>query len=256
MISLVATALLAVAACGNEAGAAGGGSLAGRTFLSATITEKGQPRPLLKGTRIQLRFTDDGRLSWDAGCNTSQTKVSTDNGRLKLDGEIMMTTIGCPKAIDEQSAWLGSVLAAKPAWKLGGDKLELTTESTTISLLDRETAEPDVAVDGMKWTLSTVITGETASHSAGSDQVWLTLNGDRVTGSTGCNMFQGKVARGTGSLTFGELATTRRACTGDAQTLEASVVKLLKGELSYEVDGTTLKLRSAAGNGLDFVTNR
>jgi len=255
MIAFAATALLALVACGNDTGSASGGSLTGRTFLSTSVTENGKPRALAPHTRIRLQFTNDGRLSFDAGCNSSQAKVSTADGRLTLGKEMSSTLIGCMEPLQSQDAWVGSVIAAKPAWKLDGDKLELTTSSTTISLLDRETAEPDLALDGTKWALSTVITGEAASHQAGSEKAWLTLNGERVTGSTGCNEFQGTVARATGKLTFGELATTRRACAGDAAKLETVVLNGLKGELSYEIDGSTLQLRSSGG-GLDFTAIR
>jgi heat shock protein HslJ len=260
MIALAATGLLALVSCGTDTGSGGsptadGGLLTGRTFLSTAVTENGKPRELVRGTRIRLEFTTDGKLSFAAGCNTSQAKVSTKDGRLSLDKEITMTLIGCMEPQQSQDAWLGSVIAAKPAWKLDGDKLELTTSSATISLLDRETAEPDLPLEGTKWRLSTVVTGETASHQPGSEKVWLTLNGERVTGSTGCNEFQGMVARSTGKLTFGELATTRRACTGPAAALETVVLKELRGDLSYEIDSATLQLRSSDG-GLDFTATR
>lgn len=226
MIALTVTALLLLGACGNDVGT--GGSLTGRTFLSTSITENGKPRPLTGKAQVRLQFTTNGRLSWDAGCNSSQTTVSTSDGRLSLGKDISSTAMGCLGAVHGQDSWIAGVLSAKPTWKLDGDKLVLSTESTTISLLDKESAEPDLALDGTKWKLTTVVTGEVASHQAGFEKVWLTLNGERVTGSTGCNEFQGVVARATGKLTFGELATTRRACAGDAATVESLVLKGLK----------------------------
>ncbi|TDO68105.1 heat shock protein HslJ [Kribbella sp. VKM Ac-2571] len=258
MIALAGTGLLLLSACGNDVGTGGsgtGGSLTGRTFLSTSVTENEKPRPLVAKTQVRLEFTTDGRLSWDAGCNSSQTSVSTSEGKLSLGKEIMSTLIGCMGAQQAQDSWIAGVLSAKPTWKLDGDKLVLSTESTTISLLDKETAQPDLALDGTKWKLTTVVSGESASHQAGFEKVWLTLNGERVTGSTGCNEFQGVVAHDTGKVTFGELATTRRACAGDAATVESLVLKGLKGELTYQIDGSTLQLRSAAG-GLDFTAAR
>ncbi|TCC37348.1 META domain-containing protein [Kribbella sindirgiensis] len=257
MIALAATVLLALTACGNESVTRSGpeASLTGRTFLSTEVTENGKPRPLAAKSQVRLQFTTNGRMSWNAGCNTSETTVSTSDGRLSLGKEITSTLIGCMGAAQEQDTWIASVLSTKPAWKLDGDKLVLSTESTTISLLDKETAQPDLALDGTKWQLTTVVTGEAASHQAGFEKVWMTLNGERVTGSTGCNEFQGTVARDTGKLTFGELATTRRACAGDAAAMESLVLKGLKGELTYTIDGSTLQLRSSGG-GLDFTGPR
>ncbi|TCC20532.1 META domain-containing protein [Kribbella speibonae] len=256
MIALAATVLLALTACGNESVTRSGpeASLTGRTFLSTEVTENGKPRPPAK-SQVRLEFTTNGRMSWNAGCNTSETTVSTSDGRLSLGKEITSTAMGCMGDRQEQDTWIAKVLSAKPVWKLDGDKLVLTTESTTISLLDKESAEPDLALDGTKWQLTTVVTGQAASHQAGFEKVWMTLNGERVTGSTGCNSFQGTVARDTGKLTFGELATTRRACAGDAATVESVLLKGLKGELTYTIDGSTLQLRSADG-GLDFSVPR
>lgn len=254
MIAL-AGAVLLLAGCGQNTGTDTGASPTGKTYLSTSVTEDGKPKQLAPKTRVRLQFTDDGRLVADAGCNSMQTKVSTKDGKLTLDGELASTAMGCPGPQQGQDSWLAGIISAKPTWKLDGSKLDVTAGSTTISLTDRKVAEPDLAVDGTKWTLTSVITGEAASHQAGSEKAWLTLNGERVTGSTGCNDFQGLVARSTGKLTFGELATTRRACAGTAATLESQLLKGLKGEVSYEVDGSTLKLRSAGG-GLDFIAAR
>lgn len=254
MIALAGAGLLLVlTACGNESGA--GASLTGNSFLSTAVTEDGKPKQLEPKTRVRLDFTDDGRLVADAGCNSIQSKVSTSGGKLTLDREMASTAIGCPAPLQAQDAWLGKVLAGKPSWTLDGSKLQITTGGTTISLVDRDTAEPAVALDGTKWSLSTVISGDTASHQVGSEKAWLTLNGERVTGSTGCNEFQGMVARVGNTLTFGELATTRRACADDAAKLETTLLSTLKGDVAYNVDGNTLQLRTPSG-GLDFTSAR
>jgi heat shock protein HslJ len=249
-IALAATGLLLVlTACGQESQA--GASLTGKSFLSTAVTENGQPKQLAPNTRVRLEFTDDGRLVADAGCNSMQSKVSTSGGKLTLKGGLAMTMMGCPGLQQGQDAWLSKILTATPAWKLDGSKLDVTAGSTTISLVDRATAEPARALDGTKWTLTTVVTGDSATHQAGFEQARMTLDGERVTGSTGCNDFQGTVARSPGKLTFGELATTRRACAGDAAELETTLLNALKGDVSYEIDSSTLKLRTSAG-GLDF----
>ncbi|WP_238164244.1 META domain-containing protein [Kribbella pittospori] len=244
--------LLALTACGNESSA--GGTLTGKSWLSTAVTENGAPKQLAQNTRVRLQFTDDGRLIADAGCNSMQSKVSTSDGTLTLKDDLVMTDMGCPGRQD-QDGWLSGILSSKPSWKVDGDTLNVTSGGTTIALQDRETAEPDLALDSTKWTLNTVITGEVASHQVGSEKAWMTLNGERVTGSTGCNDFQGVVAQAPGRLTFGELATTRRACAGDAAKLESSLLNGLKGEVSYEIDSNKLELRNAVG-GLDFTAVR
>ena len=245
--------LLMLAGCGHESSA--GGSLKGKTYLSTAVTEDGKPKQLVGKSQVRLTFTDDGRLIADAGCNSMQSPVDTGDGKLSMDDNLATTAMGCDAPRHAQDGWLSKILQAEPAWKLETDRLTVTSGGTTISLTDRKTVEPDRALDGTKWSLETVISGETASHQAGSEKAWITLNGDRVTGSTGCNELQGKVARGTGTLTFGELATTRRACPGDDGKLEETLLTNLKGDVTYEIDSNRLKLR-AAGNGLDFTRAR
>jgi heat shock protein HslJ len=252
MIALVGAVLL-LAGCGQNTDA--GASPTGKTYLSTSVTENGEPKQLAPNTRVRLQFTDDGRLVADAGCNSMQSKVSTDDGKLTLKGELASTAMGCPGPQQGQDSWLAKIISAKPTWKLDGSKLDVTAGSTTISLEDREIAQPDLAVDGTRWTLNSVISGDAVANFAGSDKAWMTLNGERVTGSTGCNDFQGTVARSTGKLTFGELATTRRACPGQAATVEKALLNGLKGEVSYKVDGSSLQLRSSTG-GLDFIAER
>src|SRR5947208_508997 len=139
MIALAATGLLALTACGNDATPAPGSGLSGRTFLSTSVLENGKPRT--PATKVRLQFTTDGRLSWDAGCNSSETSVSTADNRLTLGSEITSTAMGCLGPAAGADKWIGGVLGAKPTWKLDGDKLVVSTDSTTISLVDKQTAE-------------------------------------------------------------------------------------------------------------------
>jgi heat shock protein HslJ len=252
---VVAGLLLALAGCGDEPSASGG-SLKGKTYLSTAVTEDGKPKQLVAKTRISLHFTDDGRLIADAGCNSMQSPVKTGGGKLAMDDGLAMTDMGCDGRRHAQDDWLSKVLSADPTWKLDGDRLTVSSGGTAITLQDRETTEPDLALDGTKWTLETVITGTVASHSAGSEKVWITINGERVTGSTGCNELQGPVARDTTKLTFGEIAITRpRPCPSGVATLQTALLNTLEGEVTYEIDANRLKLR-ASGNGLDFTAIR
>lgn len=237
-----------LSACGSESAA--GGSLTGRSFLSISVTEDGKPKQLAPNTRIGLRFKD-GNVHAETGCNQLGGEVSTDDGKLTVN-ELGGTEMGCDPARHAQENWVSQLLRDRPAWKLEADKLTLTRGGTELVLQDRETAQPDKPLDGTKWSLETVISGQTASHSVGSEKAHFTIGGERVTGSTGCNEFQGIVARTGNKLTFGELSTTRKACAGDDAKLEQTVLGALKGELTYTIEADRLKLRAPDGNGLDL----
>jgi heat shock protein HslJ len=248
----VAGLALALSGCGNESGT-GGSALQGKSYLSTAVTEDGKPRQLAPNTRIQLQFMADGRLTANAGCNSmGADKVSTSGGKLGVK-DLAITDMGCDAPRHAQDDWFSKLLTSGPTWKLTGDKLELTSGTTVISLVDRETAVQDLALDGTKWTLETVIRGATASHSAGAEQAHLTISGERVTGSTGCNDFQGVVAHTGNKLTFGELAITNpHPCPTTADAVQKSVLAALNGEVTYTIDANRLQLRRPDGNGLDF----
>lgn len=256
MSALVVVAGLAVAltGCGSEP-ASGGSSLQGKSYLSTAVVENGQPKRLAPNTRIQLQFMSDGRLSANAGCNSmGADKVSTGGGKLGVK-DLAITDMGCDTPRHAQDDWLSKLLTSEPTWKLTGDKLELSTGTTVISLVDKATALPDLALDGTKWTLDTVTTGETASHSIVAGKAHFTISGDRVTGSTGCNDFQGAVARTGNKLTFGELVSTQRACLGDTADLEKTILDVLKGEVVYSITSDRLQLMptNAPGTSLTFI---
>jgi heat shock protein HslJ len=72
-----AASLLVLVSCSSREVAVDQGEqtaddLWGRTFVSVAVTEDGEPRPLIPGTRIELTFgqrEDEGGIRWKAGCN-------------------------------------------------------------------------------------------------------------------------------------------------------------------------------------------
>lgn len=254
---VVAGLAVALSGCGTEPGA-GGSSLVGKSYLSTAVSEDGMPKKLAPNTRIQLQFMDDGRLSANAGCNSmGADKVSTSGGKLGVK-DLAITNMGCDAPRHAQDDWLSKLLTSEPTWKLTDDKLELSSGTTVISLVDKATAVPDLALDGTKWTLETVITGETASHSIDAGKAHFTISGERVTGSTGCNDFQGIVSHTGNKLTFGELVSTQRACVGETGTLEKTILDALKGDVIYGITSNILQLSptNAPKTSLSFIGTR
>jgi heat shock protein HslJ len=253
IVVVAAAAVTMLTACGSEpstGGSTGGGSLDGRSFLSVSVSEDGKPKELAPNTRIGLRF-DGGNVHAETGCNQLGGAVSTDGGKLTVDA-LGGTEMGCDPARHAQEDWVGQLLRDRPAWKLDADKLTLTRGTTTLVLQDRKVAQPDKALDSTRWSLETVVEGGTASHLVGSEKAHLTISGERVTGSTGCNDFQGIVSTAGNKLTFGELSSTQKACAGDDGKLEKAFVGTLKGQLTYTIEADRLQLRAADGNGLDL----
>jgi len=251
LLALFVGLALATASCGDESGSAGGDDvLRDKTFLSTSITEDGKAKQLAPKTRVRLEFTDDGRLLADAGCNSMQSPVKTSGGKLEVE-DMAMTGIGCDPARHAQDEWLAKTLRAEPSWQLDLDELTITSGGTTLVLIDRKTAEPDLPLEGTRWSVESLIQGEAVSHREGMDKAYLIFKDGKVAGSTGCNSLSGTAGISGTTITFGPIGTTRRGCTGDAASLEKAVLEVLKGSLTFEIDSSSLTLRGAQ-NGLQL----
>ena len=273
LLSLVlALGLSVLAACGQDRLAAGGTTDPtagggeepwGRAFLSTSVTENGQPRPLVAGTRITLDFFEDGhRLGAQAGCNQMGGPASFEGGRLVV-GDLATTEMGCDPPRHAQDEWLARFLTSRPEWSMSGDTpeppgpagstLTLDNGTTTIVLEDREVADPDRPLRGTKWVVDTIVDGETASSvPAGADAHVIFEDDDRFTGNTGCNGMGGNsvVHQKRATITFSEVISTKMACSDDRMRLERAVLGTLTGDVAYRVEADVLQLDGPDGHGL------
>lgn len=246
--------LLLLAACGdaapggNGAAATGGGELAGRDFVSTE--DAGIPG----GGPLTLQFTEDGRLVASAGCNSVNGPVELAGGRI-VASDLPMTGMGCEPEVMASDAWLTGLLAAEPAWELADDAtLVLTADGVVVSLTDRDVLEPPVELTGRRWDVDGLTDGETASSVPAGVAAFLRIDGDTLTGHTGCNDFGGTVTVDGDSLTVTGLTATLMACDGAAADVEAVVLATLEGEIRFAITGNRLSLEAPGGSGLQAVS--
>jgi heat shock protein HslJ len=252
---------LALGACGrgevSQAGAAnpgaGGEEPWGRTFLSTSVTENGQPKPLVAGTRITLNFMADGhRLGAQAGCNQMGGPASFEGGRLVV-GDLSSTMMGCDPPRHAQDEWLARFLTSRPEWSRSGSTLTLDNGTTRIVLEDREVADPDRPLRGTTWVVDTIVDRDTASSVPAGVEAYLTFEDDnRFGGNTGCNGMGGHsvVRQATSTITFSEVITTKMACDDDRMRVERAVLATLDGDVAYGIDADVLRLDGPGGHGL------
>lgn len=72
----------------------------------------------------------------------------------------------------------------------------------------------------------------------------------RVSGTSGCNRFNGGVEHEGDALKFGLMAVTNMACPGPMDQQERAVFRAMEETVSYRIDDGTLVLLNAAGEGL------
>ena len=72
-------------------------------------------------------------------------------------------------------------------------------------------------------------------------------DGDRVSGSTGCNRIAGPFTHQGSALRFGMLVMTRMACVPDRSTTENAFVAAIDATRSHTIENRALVLRDDAG---------
>jgi len=239
--------------CGDGSDTDGAGaadSLVGRTFLSESVTEADAARPLVDGTQIRITFSDDGRITASAGCNTLGGAVEIEPERIVVE-PLSMTEMGCDPPRHAQDEWLADFLSADPAYALDGDRLRLSAGQTTVELVDRRVADPDRPLEGTRWSLDAIIDGDAVSSVPGQVAATLRFGAGRVAVDVeGCNEGEADVEVAEDELRFGPLVMTDVACHGAPAEVEAAVVAVLDGTIGYHIEAASLTLEHPDGKGL------
>jgi len=139
---------------------------------------------------------------------------------------------------------------AFPAKGKLGDELVLTGGTEVIKFVDQKVDRPDKPLQGTLWTVQSLLDGQSAASVPQGTQAFLRFEGDTVTGDDGCNQLSGKAVQCPATITFSEIATTKKACAQDRAALEAATLATLDGEVTVKIDGDVLELRNANGKGL------
>eukprot|EP01133_Synstelium_polycarpum_P023525 gene23525-28191_t len=203
----------------------------GRVFISTSVDGTQIPG----GGPLTLDFSQAGRVSASAGCNTANGSVEFTDGTLTT-GTMASTMMGCPPGIAESDSWTTTLLTAAPAWSLDGDTLVLTSKDATVTLQDKKIVTPDRPLQGTTWTVTSLISPDAISTSLAleTSAPELTIAAD------------GSVS----GITFTPMATTRMACPEENMDIERQILAVLDGEVSYTVDADTLTLRKPDDTGL------
>jgi heat shock protein HslJ len=230
-----------VAACTSGAASSGGPSAAatlsvdGRTYISTDATGVS----LVAGSRVRLSFAD-GSLNANAGCNSMSGAYTIADDRLRTT-EMAMTEMGCAEPLMQQDQWLAALLG-NASISLAGDTLTLDDGTVRITLLDREVASPDKPIEGTLWVLDGIVSGDAVSSVPSGVTASIRIADGRVDLDTGCNVGGGTVAVTDGTLAFGPVALTKRACEPGQAAVEAAMASTLSGTVRYTIEADELTL--------------
>ena len=115
-------------------------------------------------------------------------------------------------------------LATRTFAMQGSELVETSTEVVGTASL--------ATLEGREWVLRKLSSTEAAPEEP---EITLTVEGGRVSGSSGCNNYNGTISRGetATSITVGPLMTTRKACPPEIMNLEQRYTAALQGAESW-----------------------
>jgi heat shock protein HslJ len=110
-----------------------------------------------------------------------------------------------------------------------------------------EAPAPGVSLEGTDWTL-TQLAGETVTAPEGGEIPTLRLDHGthRAAGSSGCNSYTAPYTHGQGTVSFGQAASTRKACPD--MFLETAFLGAMENAAKFRIEGYELVIEDDNGH--------
>jgi heat shock protein HslJ len=247
VVALTLGALVALAACTTGGSPSSAPSAAGEPSdvsfedlegLSFVVTAA-EGYEVVPGSTITLTF-EEGRIGIQAGCNTMGSQYRVEDGVLVI-GQMITTEMACDEPLMAQDRFLGEFLY-NTTIALDGDTLTLSKDGVSLTLTDREVADPDRSLEGTTWLVDSLVSLQAVSSMPAGVEASLVFADGQVQVASGCNTGSGSAEIGDATITFGPIATTRMACEQPAMDAEAQILAVLQGEVGYAIEADRLTL--------------
>jgi heat shock protein HslJ len=243
----VVLSVLLLAACARF-GAGGAGS--------PTPVPSPEPDPTLAGTWVlvsghgpggtievpagwQVTLIFNGDEVGGQACNHYGGTYELDGSRISFSA-MSMTEMACEEPMMSVEAAYHAALLAVDRVELEGDSLTLTAADAELSYT-RQAPVADADLVGTDWVLDTLIDGDAASSVIGDGRLLLTDEG-RISGSTGCRLFDGEYAAAGSSVTVTQLITTMNPCDETNGGQDGDVLGVIDGTFTFSIEGDRLTI--------------
>lgn len=230
-------------------------------WVLESFEEQGEVTAVLEGAPVTLEFGEAGLVGGSGGCNSYGGQVVIGEGTISFS-EVVSTLMACAdEGLMDQEARFHQALESASEYQLSGDRLQIFYDGgegvlTFVRSEPSETPEAGGDLVGTAWTLQSF--EEAGSEALALEGFTITLefqDGAQVSGSGGCNMYSAGYQAQDGSLSFGPVTSTRRACTDEGATQqEQRFFQALEAAESFELSGDSLVIRYNGGeSALHFV---
>ena len=201
-----------------------------------------------KKAGITARFEANGRVSGFAGCNSYSGTYTTSGRSITVSRNLAVTRKACARAVMAQERLYLAALTAAKTYSIAGSTLSLRGKS---GLTLATFAVQSQALAGTHWAVVNYNNGKQAVVSV-LNGTKLTANFDaagNVSGSAGCNNYDGPVKATAPKVTIGPLASTKMFCGTPEGVMEqeSAYLAALGSVATYSIQGATLEFRTAGG---------
>lgn len=214
---------------------------------SWTLTQlNGQPA--LADVSVTLEFAD-GRLGGSDGCNSYGGGYQVEDGRLKVDPNMVSTLMACADEIMQQASAYTAVLLQSPAFQVEGEQLTLLGgDGAALAVFAAQSQE----LAGTSWIVTGMNDGNQAVVSTLLDtELTASFGADgQVSGSAGCNRYFASFSIEGQAIKIGAPGATKMFCGEPAGLMEqeSQFLKALESAATYRISGGTLTLFAADGS--------
>jgi heat shock protein HslJ len=229
-------------------GEAGPGMIEGVTWVLREQAADGTLGPLPPDVLVTMRL-DAGAAGGDGGCNSWFASYTIDGDVISFS-DIGSTLIACDEPANTVERTFFANLEAATSFTTDATSLSLASaDGTTILVFDQ--AEAGTIVGSWVATAIAIGSGVVSSETTSAVTAEFTADG-QLSGSDGCNSYDGTYTVDGQSIAIGPLASTRMACADEELDAQAmAYAEALAAAAMWAVDPSgTLTLTSAEGSVL------
>jgi heat shock protein HslJ len=247
----IASAALIVAGC-NMLGIGGGGTggaIEGVRWLLTDYRVDGTATPVPAGVTADASFAG-GTVSGSGGCNSFTATYTVDGAKLTI-GDPASTLMLCdgPAGVVETAYF--TALPSVASFTATADILTLFDGSGNAVL--EYAAGPADPLAG-SWIVTGYNTGDSVDSPIADTELTATFENGAVSGSSGCNTYNGTYTLTGTTLAIGPLASTQKACDQPIMDQETAFLAALQGATGVRTDGANVTLTSADGSNAVTLT--
>jgi heat shock protein HslJ len=215
-----------------------------RWVLVSFADKSGKTAQALPNIELTAQF-ENGRVTGSGGCNNYSAAYKTTGNKLTIS-QAVSTMMACmpQSTMDQEAAYLKNLEAAA-TYKIASNQLAIANAKGQ-TVLTYKATQPISLTNG-SWLMTSYNNGKQAVVSAlPSPQVTAVFSSTgQLSGSAGCNTYNASYKVDGNKIQIGAIATTRMMCEQPVMDQEQAYLAAIQKAATWDINGTTLQLRSA-----------